>query len=311
MDSTPPLPGSELVWLDGEFVLRRDIGVNLLAHSLHYGLGVFEGMRCYTLPNEQRIIFRLRDHIHRLFRSARICNLKIPYSQEELCVACVELLGKTAGESLYIRPLVFLGEGSMGLDPSSNRLHTAISIWEFGPYLGADGLAHGIRAHISSCCRGPCHSIWTKAKITGHYALLSLAKQEAVALGFDEAILLDSDGYVAEATAQNVFAVLDGQIWTPPASSPLLPGLTRDSVITLARDFGYTIFEARFGLDSLWTADEAFLTSTASEVTPIREVNGRTIGDGLPGPVTLSLQGAFFAAVKGQDKRHTSWLSLA
>ncbi|HKI85411.1 MAG TPA: branched-chain amino acid transaminase [Thermoanaerobaculia bacterium] len=299
----------EVTWLDGELVPAAEASVPLLTHTLHYGLGIFEGIRCYETADGDAAIFRLPEHMKRLVDSARICLLDLPYGVDELCQTAVDLVRRNNFRSCYIRPLVFLGAGRMGLGASDNPVRTAMSTWEWGAYLGEDGLKRGIRAKISSFSRGHVNSNMAKAKVVGQYVNSIFAKWEAKRLGFDEAILLDTNGYVSEASGENVFAVTNGAIWTPPAAGTILAGITRDTVIELARERGYQVREERFTRDFLWTADEAFLTGTAAEVTPIREIDHRQIGEGSAGEVTLELQSAYFAAVRGEDSKHEAWLT--
>lgn len=299
----------EVAWLDGELVPAANASVPLLTHTLHYGLGIFEGIRCYETTDGKPAIFRLQDHMKRLVDSARICSLDLPYGVDDLCRTAVDLVRHNGFTSCYIRPLVFLGAGRMGLGAADNPVRTAMSTWEWGAYLGDEGLKRGIRAKISSFSRGHVNSSMAKAKIVGQYVNSIFAKWEAKRLGFDEAILLDTNGYVSEASGENVFAVANGALWTPPATGTILAGITRDTVIQLARERGYQVREERFTRDFLWTADEAFLTGTAAEVTPIREIDHRPIGEGTAGKVALELQKAYFAAVHGEDSNHRDWLT--
>ena len=299
-----------VAWLDGEFTEGGRHHVNLLAHTLHYGLGVFEGVRCYRVRDNRLAIFRLSDHLRRLFESAKVCQMAIPYSRDDLFQACVEMVHCGGNKPLYLRPLIFVGEGGMGLDARWNSVHTCILAWEFATYLGEEGLRSGIRAQVSAFARGAVSSSMAKAKIVGQYSTMVLAKQEAMQLGFDEAILLDQQGFVAEASSQNVFVVRDGILWTPPPTAAIIAGFTRDSVIRIARDRGIEVREESFTRDFLWLAEEVFLTSTASEVVPVREIDNRLIGQGCPGPVTLELQARFFDAVQGKDPRYENWLTM-
>jgi branched-chain amino acid aminotransferase len=297
-------------WLDGQFIDSTGFQVGLLTHTLHYGLGVFEGIRSYRLQNGQIAIFRLQDHLRRLFDSAKICEIRVPFSEENLAQACIEVARRGGNRPLYLRPLVFVGEGSMGLGATQNRIHTCIMGWKFGPYLGEEGIRRGIRAQVSTFTRGSVNSSMAKAKIVGQYSTMVLAKQESMRLGFDEAILLDSQGFVSEASAENVFAVRDGVIWTPPLTAAIIAGFTRDTVLHISRDLGFEVREESFTRDFLWLADEVFLTSTASEVVPVREIDGRTIGEGRPGPISLKLQKRFFSIVQGDEKKYEGWLNL-
>jgi branched-chain amino acid aminotransferase len=296
------------IWLDGKFIPWEEARVHLLTHSLHYGLGVFEGIRAYFCSDGRTAIFRLAEHIRRLFDSAHVMQMDIPFSQAEVAAACCEILKVNQQKEAYLRPLAFVGEGVMGLHPQNNPVQLAIISWVWGAYLGDEGLKKGIRGKISSFTRHHVNVMMTKAKTTGNYVNSIMAKREATQLGYDEALMLDTDGYVAEASGENIFIVRDGILKTPPLTA-VLPGITRDSILTLALDLGLPVKEDLFSRDELYLADEAFLTGTAAEVTPLREVDGRAIGSGQPGPVTQKLQAAFFAVVKGEDDHYQSWLT--
>jgi len=296
------------IWLDGKFIPWAEARVHLLTHSLHYGLGVFEGIRAYCCSDGRTAVFRLPEHIRRLFDSAHIMQMEIPFPKAEVEAVCCEILRVNQQKEAYIRPLAFIGEGVMGLHPQNNPVQLAIISWVWGAYLGDEGLKNGIRGKISSYARHHVNVTMTKAKTTGHYVNSIMAKREATQLGYDEAILLDTDGYVAEASGENIFIVRDGVLKTPPFTA-VLSGITRDSILTLAQDLGIPVREEIFSRDELYLADEAFLTGTAAEVTPLREVDGRRIGSGKPGPITQKLQAAFFAVVKGEDARYQSWLT--
>jgi len=295
------------VWMDGEFLPFAQANVHILTHTLHYGLGVFEGTRAYRQTAGGTAVFRLDDHIGRLARSAHMLQLPLPFDEPTLRSASLELVARSGLESCYIRHLVYLGQASMGLFPRDNPVRVAITTWPWGAYLGEEGLAHGIRCKISSHQRAYPNSALTKAKATGGYIASILAKREAIALGFDEALMLDTEGFVAESSGANVFIVSGGRVITPPASS-ILEGITRDTMIRLARDEGFEVREARIPRDDLYVADEAFLTGTAAEVTPIREVDGRVIGSGGKGPITSRLQDKFFRAVRGELTEMADWL---
>jgi len=296
------------IWLDGKFIPWDEARVHLLTHSLHYGLGVFEGIRAYHCSDGRTAVFRLAEHIRRLFDSAHVVQMDIPFSQAEVEAACCEILRVNQQKEAYIRPLAFVGEGAMGLHPQNNPIQLAIISWVWGAYLGDEGLKKGIRAKISSYARHHVNVMMTKAKTTGNYVNSIMAKREATQLGYDEAILLDTEGYVAEASGENIFIVRDGLLRTPPLTA-VLPGITRNAILTLAQDLGIPVKEDIFSRDELYLADEAFLTGTAAELTPLREVDGRRIGSGKPGPVTQKLQAAYFAVVKGEDARYQSWLN--
>jgi len=298
---------AKAIWLDGKFIPWDEARVHVLTHTLHYGLGVFEGIRAYQCEDGRTAIFRLSEHIRRLFDSAHVMQIDIPFTPAQIEEACCESLRVNGQKEAYIRPLVFLGEGVMGLNPQGSPVQVTVISWLWGAYLGDEGLQKGVRVKTSAFTRHHVRIMMTKTKTVGNYVNSILAKREAIQGGFDEAILLDSEGYVAEASGENIFMVKDGVLKTPPLTS-ILPGITRHSLITLARDLGLPAQEDRFSLDDLYLADEAFLTGTAAEVTPIREVDGRIIGLGQPGPITQQLQAAFFNVVKGRDPRYQHWL---
>ncbi|MGB9627871.1 MAG: branched-chain amino acid transaminase [Thermodesulfobacteriota bacterium] len=297
----------EKIWMDGKFVPWEDANIHILTHSLHYGLAVFEGIRCYLCHDGKSAVFRLRDHIDRLFDSAQIGDLKIPFSKREITEACKETLRVNRLKEGYIRPIVFIGEGVMGVYPGDNPIHVSIITWSWGTYLGEGAIEKGIRVKVSSYTRHHVNVMMTKAKICGNYVNSVLAKREAMRLGYDEALMLDTEGYVSEASGENIFMVKNGVLKTTPLTS-ILPGITRDSVIQIARSKKIPILEERFTRDELYTAHEAFFTGTAAELTPIREVDDRMIGDGKPGPITKELQSAFFNVVKGKDPEFREWL---
>ncbi len=296
------------IWMDGELIPWEEAKVHVLTHTLHYGLGVFEGIRCYKCVDGRSGIFRLDEHIERLFQSARIAQIEIPFSKEEIKQACKEVLLANGLEEAYIRPLVFIGEGVMGVHPYDNPVRVAVIAWRWGAYLGEEALKRGTRAKTSSFVRHHPNAMMTKAKICGNYVNSVLAKREAVKLGYDEAILLDPDGYVAEASGENVFLVKDRVIKTTPPTT-ILPGITRDCVIKIARDRGYVVIEERFTRDELYIADEVFLTGTAAEVTPIREIDDRPIGNGVPGEVTREIQEIYFKVVRGELPQYRHWIT--
>jgi branched-chain amino acid aminotransferase len=299
---------TEQIWLDGGFVPWVEGNVHLLTHTLHYGLGVFEGIRCYRCDDGRSAVFRLREHIARLFRSAKIMEMDIPFSAADIEAATLETIRVNRLPECYIRPLVFLGEGAMGLLPRDNPVRVAIIVWRWGAYLGEEGLERGIRAKVSSYTRHHPNATMTKSKTCGSYVNSILAKREVTRLGYDEAILLDPQGYVSEASGENIFIVRDGALKTPPSAS-ILEGITRDAVITLAEEKGIRVSETTITRDELYAADEAFFTGTAAELTPVREVDDRTIGSGARGPLTKTLQSAFFDVVRGRSRKHESWLS--
>jgi branched-chain amino acid aminotransferase len=296
------------IWLDGEFVNWDDAQVHILTHSLHYGLGVFEGIRCYQTADGRSAVFRLGDHIRRLFDSARINLIEIPFERETLETVCLETLRRNDLSEGYLRPLAFIGDGAMGLDPSDNAIRVSVIAWAWGKYLGEEGLQRGIRAKVSTFSRHHVNSKMTKGKTCGDYVNSILAKREALADGYDEAIMLDTQGMVSEASGENIFMVRDGTLFTPPLAA-VLDGLTRSTVMEIARDKGIPVAERTLTRDDLYVADEIFLTGTAAEVTPIREVDRRTIGSGERGPLTEKLQAAYFDVVAGREPKYDAWLT--
>jgi branched-chain amino acid aminotransferase len=285
-----------------------DAKVHVLTHALHYGTGYFEGIRCYHLLNGRSAVFRLDEHLRRFLDSGKILGFPCPYSADELKKAIRDLIKVNQLKECYIRPLAFLGLGEMGLYAPDNEVHVIIALWSWGAYLGDEGLKSGIRAKVSSYTRHHVNVMMTKSKIVGNYVNSVMAKNEVKKAGYDEAILLDTEGYVAEASGENIFIIRSGKVKTTPYTS-ILPGITRDSVITIARDKGYTVSEDRFTRDELYSADEAFFTGTAAELTPIREVDNRQIGSQCPGPVTADLQQTFFEVIKGRHEKYASWLT--
>ncbi|MEJ2672903.1 MAG: branched-chain amino acid transaminase [Deltaproteobacteria bacterium] len=299
---------AKFIWFDGKMIPWDQAQVHVLTHTLHYGLGVFEGIRAYQCADGRTAIFRLKEHTRRLFDSAHVMLIDIPFTPDDVNAACCELLRVNEQKEAYIRPLVFLGEGVMGLNPQGSPVQVAIISWIWGAYLGDEGLRQGIRVKTSSFIRHHVNIMMTKTKTVGNYVNSIMAKLEAVQAGCDEALLLDTEGYICEASGENIFIVKDGALKTPPLTS-ILPGITRNCVITIAEDLGLRLKEERFSRDELYLADEAFFTGTAAEVTPIREVDNRIIGPGQPGPVTRQIQEAYFGAVKGQNVRYEQWLT--
>jgi len=297
------------IWMDGKLIDWEKAQVHVLTHTLHYGLAVFEGIRCYRCENGRSAVFKLQEHVDRLFDSAHISQITIPYSPEEIGQAIIETLTANTLQEGYIRPIVFIGDGEMGLYVKDYPVRVAIACWPWGAYLGEEGLRKGIRAKIASFTRHHVNVGMTKAKICGNYVNSILAKKEVTAMGYDEAILLDTEGYICEASGENIFIVKRGCIKTPPPTS-ILQGITRDTVIRLARDMNMNVVEQRFTRDELYIADEAFFTGTAAEITPIREVDNRTIGKGERGPVTERIQSTFFDVVQGRNERYKEWLSF-
>ncbi len=299
---------TDQVWLDGEFVPWDEAKVPILTHTLHYGLGVFEGIRCYECDDGASAVFRLAEHLERLYNSAKIVELEIPFPRERISAAVLETLRVNRLAEGYIRPLVYLGEGAMGLLPTDNPVRVALVVWPWGAYLGTDGLENGIRAKVSSYSRHHPNVTMTKSKTCGDYVNSILAKREVTRLGYDEAIMLDTNGMVCEASGENIFIVRRGTLKTPPLGA-VLEGITRDAVIRIARDKGIDVLEQNFTRDELYSADECFLTGTAAEVTPIREVDDRVIGCGSRGSITKTLQSTYFDAVRGLESKYDSWLT--
>ena len=296
-----------LIWMDGGYVPWREAKVHVLTHTLHYGLGCFEGVRAYK-TERGTAIFRLEDHTDRLFDSAQILSIKIPYDKETLNRVQREIIARNGLESAYVRPLVYYGSEGLGLHATTLSVHVAIATWEWGAYLGAENLERGIRVRTSSFSRHHINAAMGKAKANGQYINSILALSEALSDGYDEALLLDPQGFVAEGSGENFFMLRDNVIYTPALTSAL-PGITRDSVITLAKDLGYSVQERLITRDEVYIADECFFTGTAAEVTPIREVDRRTIGSGHRGPVTEALQSAYFDQVQGRKNSHPEWLT--
>jgi branched-chain amino acid aminotransferase len=294
--------------MDGEIVPWEEAKVHVLAHALHYGTAYFEGIRCYEVGGGRSAVFRLKEHVRRFFDSGHIIGFPLPYTLGQIEKAVLDVIHANDLKECYIRPLAFIGLGELGLYAPDNPLQVIIAAWSWGAYLGDEGIKNGIRAKISSYARHHVNVMMTKSKISGNYVNSVLAKNEVKKAGYDEAIMLDTEGYVAEASGENIFIVREGQIKTTPFTS-VLPGITRDSILTIAKDKGYTVREERFTRDELYTADEAFLTGTAAELTPIREVDNRKIGSGCPGPATSDLQQSFFNIIKGKEERYASWLT--
>lgn len=301
---------TDKVWLDGQLVDYADATVHVLTHTLHYGLGTFEGIRCYKQEDGRSAVFRLSEHIQRLLESCKIATIDCPFDQKELERACLETIRHNGLEDCYIRPIVFLGHGEMGLSATSNDVRVAIATWPWGAYLGDEGLEYGIRAKTASFNRQHVNAGMVKGKINGQYVNGILAKREAMTAGYDEAVMLDTEGYVSEASGENIFVVRDDRIYTTPLGGSILGGITRDTIITLAEERGHSVVEQRFTRDFLYVADEIFMTGTAAEVTPVREVDDRTIGDGSPGGVTEEIQDVFFDTVEGRNDDHPEWLTI-
>jgi branched-chain amino acid aminotransferase len=298
---------AEKIWLDGKLVAWDAAQVHVLTHALHYGVGVFEGIRAYKTPTGSAV-FRLREHLVRLQESGHIVLLEIPFPLETLHAACIEVMKVNRLAEGYIRPVAFFGAGAMGVG-AMNPVQVAIAAWPWGAYLGEDGMKKGIRAKISSFTRMHVNVNMVRAKVTGQYVNSFLATREAALAGSEEAILLDTEGYVAEGAGENIYIVKNGTLYTPALSSAVLAGITRDSVLRIARDQGIPVVEQRFTRDTLYVADELFMTGTAAEVTPVREVDNRRIGTGSPGPVTRKLQETYLRAVRGEEPRYQEWLT--
>ncbi len=288
---------SRFIWMDGELVPFADAKVHLLAHTLHYGLGVFEGIRSYRQPDGKGGIFKLDEHIRRLVDSAKMCRMELPCGFDEIRAACIETLQANEFDEAYIRPIVFLGAGAMGLGARTNPVHVAVATWEWGAYLGDEGLQNGIRVATSTFTRHHVNANLQRAKVIGHYVNSILARYEANDNGYDEAIMLDQMGWVAEGTGENLFVIRDGVVKTPPVVN-ILAGITRRTAIDIMAQMGLDVREIPFGRDALYVADEIFMTGTAAEITPIREVDRREVG--VPGPITRQVQQTYAAGVRGE-----------
>jgi branched-chain amino acid aminotransferase len=299
---------TEKIWMNGEFVDWADAKIHVGAHGLHYGTGVFEGIRCYETPRGSAV-FRLTDHLKRLDASARLLHMELPYSVEELRDVSLELIGRNGLPECYLRPIAFFGYGELGVATAGNPVDVVVMSWPWGTYLGEEGLKNGIRAKISSWKRVGPNTIPHAAKATGIYLNSMLAVNEANRAGYDEAILLTDEGFVADGSGENVFIVKDGTLMTPPLSTSILPGITRATLIEIAQDLGYTVEERNLIRTDLYLADEVFMTGTAAEVTPIRSVDDQTIGP--PGEITLKLQKTYLETVRGGSERWSHWLEYA
>ncbi len=302
-----PIESVDKIWMDGELVPWQDAKVHILTHSLHYGSGVFEGIRAYA-TSQGPAVFRLTDHIRRLFDSAKIMMIDVPFSPQQIVDATKETVRVNGLDSCYIRPIVFLGYGEMGLNPLPCAVNVSIAVWPWGTYLGDEGVQHGVRMKISSWQRHDPNAIPPACKATGMYINSSLAKVEAIKAGYDEAILLSPQGYVSECTGENIFIIKNGTIITPPVSAGALEGITQNSIATIARDLGFDYEVGNILRSDLYTCDEAFLTGTAAEVVPIRSVDDREVGAGEPGPMTKKIQETYFATVRGEVDRYKDWL---
>ena len=295
------------IWKDGQMIEWRDATLHMLTHSLHYGMAIFEGVRAYKTV-DGTAIFRLKEHTQRLFNSAKIFQMKLPFDMETVMAAQREVVRANQLESCYIRPLAWIGSEKMGVSARGNTIHLSVAAWPWGAYLGEEGLSKGIRVKTSSFTRHHVNISMVRAKASGYYINSILANQEVTADGYDEALLLDTEGYVSEGAGENIFIVKAGKIYTPDLAS-CLDGITRDSVLTMARDLGIDVIEKRITRDEIYCSDEAFFTGTAAEVTPIRELDGRQIGAGSRGPVTEQLQSLFFDVVSGKATQYKHWLT--
>ena len=298
---------SQYVWMDGELVTFENATVHFLNRTLHYGVGVFEGIRCYSTEGGPAV-FRLNEHVERLLDSAHVLGFQsLPYTADEISSAIRQTIAANGFEECYIRPLIYLSTQEMGLNLDVGKVSVGIAVWEWGHYLGQDALEKGVRANVSSFTRHHLNAVMTKAKITGNYPNSVLAKTESLRLGFDEAIMLDAQGYVAECSGENLFIVRNGRIITPPMA-PVLEGITRDTLIKIARDIGVEVVEQPISRDQLYISDEVFICGTAAECIAIREIDFRSIGSGRMGPVTCQVQQAYNAAIHGRHPRSAEWL---
>lgn len=297
-----------VIWYDGKMVNWRDATTHVLTHTLHYGMGVFEGVRAYK-TDKGTAIFRLKEHTDRLFRSAHILQMKMPFSKDELMEAQKAAVRENNLESAYMRPMAFYGAEAMGISAKTLSTHVIVAAWKWGAYMGQEALDNGIRVKTSSFSRHHVNITMCKAKANGNYMNSILAHQEAAQDGYEEALLLDVDGFVAEGSGENVFIVRNGKLYTPDLTSAL-EGITRDTIVQLATEIGLTVIEKRITRDEVYGADEAFFTGTAAEVTPIRELDRRAIGSGTAGPVTKQLQKMYFDVVTGKSANHSDWLTL-
>jgi branched-chain amino acid aminotransferase len=303
-----PITEVEKIWMDGELVDWRDAKIHVLTHALHYGSGVFEGIRAYETPRGGAV-WHLDEHMKRLFRSAKLYHMDIPYSSDAIADAIKELIRANGLNACYIRPVVYRGYGEMGVNPLEAPIKTFIAVWPWGAYLGEHALENGVRVKISSWRRNSQNALPSSAKATGQYINGVLAKIECMLAGYDEAVLLNDHGNIADGSGENVFIVRDRMLTTPPIQAGGLEGITRKCAMTIARDLGYEVTEENLVRTDLYNADECFFTGTAAEITPVREVDDRAVGEGTRGPITKELQGAFFAATKGETEAYASWLT--
>ncbi|NSW88899.1 branched-chain amino acid transaminase [bacterium] len=299
---------SKYIWFNGKFVNWDKATTHVLSHGLHYGSGIFEGIRAYSNNKKEPYVFRLKEHYDRFYNSAKVSLIKIPYSQKKLEKVTIDLIKKNNLKDCYIRPLAFIGDGSIGINPGNNKINVIIAAFEWGTYLGKNGISNGIRAKISSFARMGVNSFMTKSKISGNYINSVFAKREAIELGYDEALMLDNDGYISEGTGENIYIVRNGAIKTTPITT-VLEGITRDCVFNIASDNKISIKEQRFTRDELYIADEVFLSGTAAEITPVREVDNRSIGNGKPGKITKLIQNEYSKIVKASNNKYSKWLT--
>jgi branched-chain amino acid aminotransferase len=303
-----PIAEVETIWMNGELVPWHEAKVHVLSHALHYGSGVFEGIRAYETARGPAV-WHLDAHLGRMYDSAAIYHMELPFSKAELVQATKDVIRANDLPACYIRPIAFRGYGEIGVNPLANPVDVSIAVWPWGAYLGEEALEQGVRVKISSWKRHDQNSLPSSAKATGGYLVSILAKIDSLKSGYDEAVLLNHEGHVGEGSGENIFVVKDGDVFTPPTGDGCLEGITRNSVMTMARDLGYSVHERSLVRTDLYLADEVFFTGTAAEITPIREVDDRAVGEGRRGPVTKSLQDAFFAATKGDDPRYAGWLT--
>ena len=303
-----PITEVEKIWMDGELVDWRDAKIHVLSHALHYGSGVFEGIRAYETARGPAV-WHLDEHLKRLFRSAKLYHMDIPYPMDAITDAIKDVIRANGLNACYVRPVVLRGYGEMGVNPLNAPINVFIAVWAWGAYLGEDALENGVSIKISSWRRNSQNALPSSAKATGQYINGVLAKMESVMAGYDEAVLLNDHGYITDGSGENLFVVRDRVLTTPPIQAGCLDGITRKSVMTIARDLGYEVTEENLVRTDLYNADECFFTGTAAEITPIREVDHRPVGEGTRGPITKELQGAFFAATKGETERYADWLT--
>jgi branched-chain amino acid aminotransferase len=303
-----PIAEVETIWMNGELVPWHEAKVHVLSHALHYGSGVFEGIRAYE-TSRGPAVWHLEAHLGRMYDSASIYHMEIPFTRDQLVQATKDVIRANDLPACYIRPIAFRGYGEIGVNPLANPVDVSIAVWPWGAYLGEEALEQGVRVKVSSWKRHDQNSLPSSAKATGGYLVSILAKIDSLKSGYDEAVLLNHEGHVGEGSGENIFVVKDGELFTPPTGDGCLAGVTRNSVMTMAKDLGYVVHERSLVRTDLYLADEVFFTGTAAEITPIREVDDRAVGEGRRGPVTKSLQDAFFAATKGDDPRYAGWLT--